>query len=123
MLMFSLAFIMRGVYPGLGLVVVGVAFFLQNPVYRRMTPYRSSLIHRGDLVEFAEETDNTYVQKFMSGKVLRKMRGEDVLKSGLFSEELVPHYSHFYLVELKDKNVIVPYEWILSLDFKEDEDL
>jgi len=118
---FVLAFVMRGLYPGLGLVVVGLAFFAQKPFYRWMAKYRSGLIRPGDLVEFVEDREESYVQKFMSGKVLQKMRSEDVLKTGLFEEELLPLYSHFYLIALEDKNVIVPYEWIVSLDFKEED--
>ncbi len=48
-----------------------------------------------------------------------RMRGEDVAITGLFSEDLIPFYSHFYLVEMDDKNAIIPYEWILSIDLED----
>jgi len=119
LLIFALAFIARGLYPGAGLVVVGLAFFIQKHVYRYMERFKSGLINIGDHVEFAEDTQNSYVQKFKTAKVLRKMRGEDVAITGLFEEELIPMYSHFYLVELDDKNAIIPYEWILSIDVED----
>jgi hypothetical protein len=84
-----------------------------------MEPSKSKLIRVGDSVEFAEDQEDSYIQKFNSAKILQKMRGEDVLKTGLFSEELIPLYSHFYLVELDDKNAVIPYEWILSIDLVE----
>ena len=118
LLTFIVAFVMRSLYPGAGLVVVGLAFFAQKYVYRYMERFKSLLIHTGDYVEFVEELQESYVQQFKTAKVLRKMRGEDVAKTGLFDETLIPMYRHFYLVEMKDENVIVPYEWILSLDME-----
>lgn len=115
---FIIAFITRSLYPGAGLVVVGLAFFTQKYVYRYMERFKSVLIKIGDYVEFAEDQENSYIQKFKIAKVLRKMRGEDVAITGLFDEELIPMYRHFYLVEMNDKNIIIPYEWILSLDME-----
>jgi len=114
---FSVAFVAKGLFSGVEFIVLAIAFLLQKRFYRYMEPSKAKLIRIGDDVEFAEDEENSYIQKFQSGKVLQKMRGEDVVKTGLFSEELIPFYSHFYLVELEDKNVIVPYEWILSIDF------
>ena len=119
LLAFALAFVARAIYPGMGLVVVGLAFVVQRPLYRHMARFRSALIKRGDMVEFVEDTQESYVQQFKRGKILEKMRGEDVAATGLFSEEMIPLYHHFYLVETPEKNMIVPYEWILSLDFEE----
>ncbi len=113
---FSVAFTVRGLLSGSEFIVLALAFLVQKRFYRYMEPSKAKLIRIGDDVEFAEDEENSYIQKFQSGKVLRKMRGEDVVKTGLFSEELIPLYSHFYLVELEEKNVIVPYEWILSID-------
>ena len=115
---FIIAFVTRSLYPGAGLVVVGLAFFTQKRVYRFMERFKSSLIKIGDYVEFVEDTESSYVQKFKTAKVLRKMRGEDVAITGLFDESLIPMYTHFYLVEMEDKNIIVPYEWILSIDME-----
>ncbi len=114
---FSVAFTVRGLLSGSEFIVLALAFLVQKHFYRYMEPLKAKLIRIGDDVEFAEDEENSYIQKFQSGKILQKMRGEDVAKTGLFSEELIPFYSHFYLVELEDKNVIVPYEWILSIDF------
>jgi len=116
---FSVAFVARGLLSGSEFIVLAIAFLLQKRFYRFMAPSKAKLIRIGDDVEFAEDQENSYVQKFQSGRVLQKMRGVDVAKTGLFSEELIPLYSHFYLVELKDKNVVVPYEWILSIDFED----
>ena len=116
---FIVAFVARGLLSGSEFAVLAVAFLLQKRFYRLMEPSKSKLIRIGDSVEFAEDQQESYIQKFESGKILRKMRGEDVALTGLFSEELIPFYSHFYLVELDDKNVIVPYEWILSIDLVE----
>ena len=105
--------------------MLAAAFLVQKMFYRLMEPSKSKLIRTGDRVEFAEDEEESYIQKFKTGKILRKMRGEDVLKTGLFSEEMIPLYSHFYLVEMDDKNAIIPYEWVLSIDFEdvmEDED-
>ncbi len=113
---FILAFVGRGIYLGVGLVVVGIAFFTQKSFYRYMERFRSALIHLGDRVEFADDQQEGYIQKFEHGKVLRKMQGEDVLKTGLMSEEIVGLYQHFYLIEMQDKNVVIPFEWVLSLD-------
>ena len=84
-----------------------------------MEPFKALLIRKGDRVEFAKDQQEGYVQKFESAKVLRKMRGEDVALSGLFDKELIALYSHFYLMEQEDKNIVVPYEWILSLEIEE----
>lgn len=119
LLAFSVAFGVHGFGNGSEFVVLAIAFFLQKHVYRLLDPLKAKLIYVGDTVEFAEDQENSYIQKFSMAKVLRKMRGEDVAKTGLFSEELIPFYSHFYLVELDDKNAIIPYEWILSIDLDE----
>ncbi len=116
---FIVAFVARGLLSGSEFVVLAVAFLLQKRFYRLMQSSKSKLIRIGDRVEFAEDQENSYIQKFKSAKILRKMRGEDVLKTGLFSEELIPFYSHFYLVEMDEKNAIIPYEWILSIDLEE----
>ena len=116
---FVVAFVLKGLFGGVEFMVLGGAFFLQKRFYRYIEPLKAKLISIGDNVEFTEDEQESYVQKFYSGKVLRKMRGEDVVKTGLFSNELIPFYSHFYLLELKDKNVVVPYEWILSIDFED----
>jgi len=116
MMAFAIAFVTRGLLSGSEFIVLALAFLAQKHFYRYMEPLKAKLIRIGDDVEFAEDEENSYIQKFQSGKVLQKMRGEDVLKTGLFSEELIPLYSHFYLVKLEDKNVIVPYEWVLSID-------
>jgi len=118
LLAFGLAFITRSLYPGAGLLVVGLAFFTQKYVYRFMERFKSGFIKTGDYVEFVDDTENSYVQKFKTAKVLRKMRGVDVVITGLFDEALIPMYTHFYLVEMKDKNIIVPYEWVLSIDME-----
>ena len=118
LLTFSVAFVTRSLYPGAGLVVVGLAFFTQKRVYKFMDRFKSGLIKIDDFVEFAEDTENSYVQKFKTAKILRKMRGEDVVITGLFDEALIPMYTHFYLVEMKDKNIIIAYEWILSIDME-----
>lgn len=116
---FVVAFIARGIYPGAGLVVVGLAFVMQKRLFRYMERFKSMLIRIGDTVEFAEDEADGYIQKFKTGKVLRKMSGEDVATTGLINKELIPMYTHFYLVEIDDKNIIIPYEWVLSLDFEE----
>ena len=118
LVVFIVAFVGREIYPGVGLMVVGIAFFTQKLFYRYMERFRSSLIHLGDYVEFADDQQEGYIQKFEHGKVLRKMQGEDVLKTGLMDEEIIGLYHHFYLVEMVDKNVVIPFEWILSLDFE-----
>jgi len=118
-LAFVVAFAVHGFGNGSEFIALGIAFFLQKHVYRLLDPFKARLINIGDRVEFAEDQENSYIQKFNNAKVLRKMRGEDVAKTGLFAEELIPFYSHFYLVELDDKNVIIPYEWILSIDLDE----
>lgn len=121
---FIAAFAARVVYSGSEFVVLGAAFFLQKQFYRSTAPLKSELIRSGDRIEFAQDQENSYIQKFQDGKVLRRMRGEDVVKTGLFEEELIPLYHHFYLVEMDDKNIVVPYEWVLSIDFEDllDED-
>ena len=119
MLAFAAAFVARGLYSGSEFVVLAAAFLVQKMFYRLMEPSKSKLIRTGDRVEFAEDEEESYIQKFETGKILRKMRGEDVLKTGLFSEEMIPLYSHFYLVEMDDKNAIIPYEWVLSIDFED----
>lgn len=116
---FVLAFVVHGLWIGSGFIVLAVAFLLQKRFYGFMASSKSKLIRIGDRVEFAEDQEESYIQKFKSAKVLRKMRNEDVAKTGLFSEELIPFYSHFYLVEMEDKNAVIPYEWILSIDLED----
>ncbi len=118
-LAFVVAFVLHGFWSGSGFIALAVAFFLQKRFYRFMEPSKSKLIRIGDRVEFAEDQEDSYIQKFKSAKILRKMRGEDVAMTGLFSEDLIPFYSHFYLVEMDDKNAIIPYEWILSIDLED----
>ena len=119
MMAFAVAFVARGLLSGSEFILLAAAFLVQKRFYRLMEPLKANLIRVGDSVEFAEDQEDSYIQKFNSAKILRKMRGEDVLKTGLFSEELIPLYSHFYLVELDDKNAVIPYEWILSIDLVE----
>ncbi len=116
---FVVAFILHGLYQGLGLLIVILAFAFQKKFYHYMESKKAALLRKGDRVEFAEGEEEGYVQKFNSGKILERMRGEDVLLTTLFDGELVPFYSHFYLIEMEDKNTIIPYEWILSIDTTE----
>jgi len=116
---FTVAFVTRTLLSGSEFIVLAAAFLLQKRFYRLAEPLKAKLIRVGDNVEFADDQVDSYIQKFESGKILQKMRGEDVVKTGLFSEELIPFYSHFYLVELEDKNAIIPYEWVLSIDLLE----
>lgn len=113
---FILAFVLRAVWSGSEFIVLAAAYVVQKRFYKWMEPLKSTLIRIGDKVEFAEDQQNSYIQQFKSGKILRKMRGEDVAMTGLFSEELIPLYHHFYLVQMEEKNLIIPYEWILSID-------
>jgi len=115
-LTFVVAFILHGLYQGLGVVIVILAFAFQKKFYRFMETKKARLLRKGDRVEFAEGEEESYVQKFNRGKILERMRGEDVLLTTLFDAELVPFYSHFYLIEMEEKNTIIPYEWILSID-------
>ena len=117
MMAFAVAFIVRSLLSGSEFILLAAAFLAQKRFYRLMEPSKAKLLRVGDQIEFAEDQADSYIQKFERGKILQKMRGEDVIKTGLFSEELIPLYSHFYLVKLEDKNIIVPYEWILSIDF------
>ena len=113
---FLFAFIFHDIWRGSGLIVAAAAFVVQKRFYSFMAPFKSKFIRLGDRIEFAEDNGESTIQTFKSAKVLRRMRGEDVAKTGLFSEELMPFYSRFYLVELENKNAIIPYEWILSID-------
>ena len=100
-------------------VFLVLGFLLQKIFYRYMEPLKAYLICKDDRIEFAQDEQEGYIQKFESAKILRKMRGEDVALSGLFDKELIGLYSHFYLVEQEEKNIVIPYEWILSLEIKE----
>ena len=117
-LVFSVALIAHFILPWSELAVVLLALLVQKRFYRVMEPLKAYLIRRGDRVEFAQDEQEGYVQKFESAKMLRKMQGEDVALSGLFEKELIDLYSHFYLMEQEDKNIIVPYEWILGLEIE-----
>ncbi len=101
---------------GSGFMMLAIAVAGQRSYLRWAQKRKSKLIHVGDRVEFAEEEEDGYIQKFGSGRILRQMRGEDVAISGFFSNELIALYSHFYLVEMEEKNTIIPYEWILSIE-------
>ncbi len=116
---FILAFAVRPLYSGSEFIVLGVAFLLRKRFYLSMANTRARWIRRGDWVEFVEDGHEGYIQVFKHGKVLRKMRGEDVALTGLFEKELIPVYSHFYLLEMEEKNIIVPYEWIVSIELKD----
>jgi len=114
----SIALIAHFILPWSEMAVVLLGLLAQNMVYKLMEPMKAYLIRKGDRVEFAQDEQDGYVQKFESAKVLRKMRGEDVALSGLFDKELIGFYSHFYLMEQEDKNIVVPYEWILGLEIE-----
>lgn len=95
---------------------------MQRKFYKLMEPLKAHLIRIGDHVEFAQDEQEGYVQKFESAMVLQKMRGEDVALSGLFDKDLIDLYHHFYLMKQEKKNIVIPYEWILSLEIVELED-
>ena len=99
-----------------GVIVFALVF--QKYVYVSMKKVKSKLIMRGDIVEFASDQDEGYVQHFKNAIVLRKMYAKDVKTTRLFSEALLPLYSHFYLVKLEDENAIIPYEWIVGLEIE-----
>ena len=115
----SIALIAHFIFPWSEMAVVLLGLLAQKRFYKFMEPMKAYLIYQGDRVEFANDQQDGYVQKFESAKVLRKMRGEDVALSGLFEKELIDLYSHFYLMEQEEKNIIVPYEWILGLEIEE----
>ena len=119
MAVLSVALIAHFTLPWSEVAVVLLGFFAQNKFYRVMELLKAHLICKGDRVEFANDQQEGYVQKFESAKVLRKMRGEDVALSGLFEKDLIDLYSHFYLMEQEEKNIIVPYEWILGLEIED----
>ena len=119
MVVLSVALIAHFILPWSEVVVVLVGLLSQKSFYRVMEPLKAHLIRKGDRVEFANDQQEGYVQKFESAKVLRKMRGEDVALSGLFEKDLIDLYSHFYLMEQEEKNIIVPYEWILGLEIED----
>lgn len=113
---FVLALVFHDIWRGSGLIIAAAAVVVKKHFYGFMAPLKPTLIRLGDRIEFAEDNGESIIQTFKSAKVVRRMRGEDAAKTGLFSEELIPLYSRFYLVELKDKNTVIPYEWIVSID-------
>lgn len=116
----AVGYLVNSLWCGSGFMVLAIAVAMQRNYVRRMEQLKSRLIRIGDRIEFAKEEEDGYVQQFESARVLRKMRGEDVAISGFFSDEMVPFYSHFYLVEMEDKNAIIPYEWILSIELDDE---
>lgn len=113
-------YLTNALWSGGGIIILAIAIVMQRNYVRWMEQFKSRLIRIGDRIEFAKEEEGGYVQQFESARVLRKMRGEDVAISGFFLDEMVPFYSHFYLVELDDKNAIIPYEWILSIELEDE---
>ena len=118
-----LALLAHFILPWSELAILLFGFLVQGKFYKMMEPLKALLIRKGDRVEFAQDQQEGYVQKFESAKVLRKMRGEDVALSGLFDKALITLYSHFYLMEQEDKNIVVPYEWILAIEIEELEEV
>lgn len=110
------AFVLKELWTGGIFIAPVAAFVLQKRFYRLMGRSKSRLIRIGDSVEYAHAGDESCLQIFKSAKVLRKMRVEDAARTGLFPEEMLALYSHFYLVDMGKKNAVIPYEWILSID-------
>jgi hypothetical protein len=102
-----------------GVVAVAVAaaaLLLYRPVWKMVHEGKYRLIRRGDTVEFTEPSESLTDQKFETAKVLRFMTVENVAASEAFSPEYLELYSHFYLVESGDKNRVIPYEWIITIE-------
>lgn len=114
-----LGYLVNSLWCGSGFMVLAIAVTLYRQYAQFMEKFKPRLIRIGDRVEFAQEEEGGYIQKFGSARVLRRMRGEDVAISGFFSDELLPLYSHFFLVEMADQNTIIPYEWVLSIEVEE----
>jgi hypothetical protein len=99
---------------GSALFVFGVLLF--RKVKALMLKYRYRLIRRGDRVEYALPDADALAEQFATASVLQYLRREDVAHTSLFDPELLPFYSHYYLVKTGKKNSVIPYEWIVSIE-------
>jgi hypothetical protein len=99
-----------------GAVVLLFGALLFRRAKALMLTYRYRLIRRGDRVEYALPEADALAEQFATAKVLQYLRREDVSKTSLFDPELLPFYSHFYLVKTGKKNGIIPFEWIVSIE-------
>jgi hypothetical protein len=97
------------------LAVMGVFFFAFRRWVRRN---RARLIRTADRIEFADvQTDEQdYRQRFLSGIVLRRMREEDVKRSGEYDPALMEGSHRFFIVRSADKTRIIPEAQIVGIE-------
>lgn len=100
-----------------GIIIVSLVGY--PPLNKASIGWKYLLICKGDYVEYAPlDTSETLetAALFKTVKVLRYLKQDEVKVSGGFEREYLEFYEHFYLCEDKNKNIFIPYEWILRIE-------
>ena len=103
------------------LAVAGVLFFLLR---RWARENRFRLIRPSDRVEFADvngSEEETPLQAFEKGVVLRRMPRETIEQTAAYDPQLMERSRWFYAVATPSGMRIVAYEWIVGIEIESGE--
>ena len=77
---------------------------------------RRKLLRLGDSIEFVKDSDEADFQTYVRATIIEKLPIASVKKSSLFNQELIDYYEHYYLIKIKKKTLIIPFEWIIAIE-------
>ena len=83
---------------------------LKSPVLKRM------LLRLGDSIEFVQDSEEADFQTYERATIIEKLPIASVKKSSLFNKELIEYFEHYYLIKVKKKTLIIPFEWIIAIE-------
>lgn len=96
------------------IALIGYRFF-----YTKTLVLKQYLIALGDYVEYTPIDTSSSLDSdtlFKTCKILRRLKKEEVQLSGGFEKAYIEYYDTFFLCEEGNKNIFIPYEWILRIE-------
>lgn len=108
-----------GIHWSLGIILLLLAFFAYRNYVLIMLKQKYRLIRIGDYVEYSPLDTNEDPLKsdlYERAKIVRPMQQDEVALSGGFTKKYLEYYEQYYLCEYKEKNIFIPFEWILSIE-------
>ncbi len=77
---------------------------------------KRKLLRKGDAIEFVQDNSESDLQTYQRATLIEKLPIASVEKSSLFDKELIQYFDHFYLIKVKKKTLIIPFEWIIAIE-------
>ncbi|OQX59832.1 MAG: hypothetical protein B5M52_02145 [Helicobacteraceae bacterium 4484_230] len=98
-------------------ILLGILLYKQ--VYSAAQRNKFRLLRKGDLVEYMLPDGSSPLQEFRRAKVRHRLNSKEVAAAKLFTEDEAELYEQFFLVDTGEKNIAIPFEWIMGIEFEE----